>query len=133
MLHVLKASLIALASAAMFVSSTWAGPTPPMLRSGHSLAEPVRSGSGYFPQEAIADWNGERFNIQPLSWMNRFDAHRAMIENWISVYPDQVAALQDAIRSNRALAAALQARNVQIRNIGAAQQAFSGNLIFYLQ
>jgi hypothetical protein len=93
---------------------------------------PATAEPAYFARAPVQAWDGGRFNIVRISTLNRFDAQRAMIENWTSTFPDDVAGLQSAIRSNHKLASALAARGVQIHHVIAIQQAFSGNLVFYL-
>ena len=88
---------------------------------------------GFFAQTPIHAWHGQRFTVIRIDSINEFDGFRGMLENWIGTYPDQVEALQGAIRANGALAAALRSQHVQINNIAATQQAFNGNLIFYLR
>jgi hypothetical protein len=94
---------------------------------------PARAEPAFFARAPVAAWHGGRFNVVEIASLNRFDATRAMIENWTSSFPDDVEALQRAIRANRPLAAALRARGVQIGNVVALQQAFNGALIFYLR
>lgn len=133
MSRILHATLIALISPALLLTQSHAGPRPPALRADQSLVLQAGYTSSYFPRDAIKSWQGERFRVQLISAMDLFDAQRAMIENWSGTYPDQVDALQRAILANRSLAAALRARQVQIHNIVAVKQAFSGNLTFYLR
>lgn len=99
-----------------------------------ALSLPAQAGdTGFFAREPIHAWHGQRFTVIRITEFDEFDGFRAMLENWSSSFPDRVQALQDAIRANRPLAAALKARGVQIRNIAATQQGFNGNLIFYLR
>jgi hypothetical protein len=89
--------------------------------------------SAFFAQAPIHAWHGERFTIIRIDSLNEFDGLRAMLENWMATYPDQLAGMQAAILANRPLASALRAKHVQINNVGAIQQAFNGNLVFYLR
>jgi hypothetical protein len=98
-------------------------------QSGNSANRPSR----YFAREQIEAWRGEPFRIARIDTMDLFDAQRAMIENWVSAYPDKVREIQAAIRSNRGLSAALRSRNVQINNVVSVQSAFNGRLVFYLR
>lgn len=99
-----------------------------------ALAAPVANAEpAFFARAPIHEWHGQRFNVIRIDQMERFDGLRAMLENWTSSFPDEVVALQNAIRQNGPLARALGARGVQIVNVVAIQQGFNGNLIFYLR
>jgi hypothetical protein len=101
---------------------------------GLSLAAPsAQAEPAFFARAPIHAWHGQRFTVIRIDSLDRFDGLRAMLENWIGSFPDQVDALQQAIRGNRPLAAALQSHGVNIRNVAAIQQGFNGNLIFYLR
>lgn len=89
--------------------------------------------SSFFARAPIEAWHGQRFTVIRISSINEFDGFRGMLENWTSSFPDQVEGLQAAIRGNRPLASALQAKGVQIRNVVAIQQGFNGGLVFYLR
>lgn len=99
-----------------------------MLAAPASEAEPA-----FFARAPIHAWHGQRFTVIRIDLLDRFDGLRAMLENWIGSFPDEVEALQQAIRANRSLASALQSRGVNIRNVAAIQQSFSGGLVFYLR
>ena len=81
----------------------------------------------------VQAWHGQRFTVIRIDSLDEFDGFRGMLENWTSSFPDQVERLQAAIRGNHALAAALRAKGVQIRNVVAIQQGFNGGLVFYLR
>jgi hypothetical protein len=99
-----------------------------------ALSTPTQArDASFFAREPVHAWHGQHFTIVRIDSLDRFDGLRAMLENWTSSFPDQMQALQAAIHGNRPLAAALQARGVQIGNIAAIQQGFDGNLIFYLR
>lgn len=132
MIHAAKIALIACAAGSVTASSTYAGPGRPILPLPRS-SDVQMAESSYFPREAVESWNGESFRIYQISWFDEFDAEKAMMQNWISTHPEDVAALQATIRRNRALASALRARNVQLNNIAAVRQSFSGGLTFYLR
>ena len=132
MTRIAKIALLALAATAPAALFTYAGPRMPALQQSRG-SDILLVASAYYPREAIENWNGEDFSIYQISWFNEFDAQRAMMWNWISTNPDEVAALQASIRRNRALAAALRARNVQLNNVAVVTQAFSGELTFYLR
>jgi hypothetical protein len=101
---------------------------------GLSLAAPMAHAEpAFFARAPIQAWHGQRFTIIRIDTLDRFDGLRAMLENWIGSFPDQVDALQAAIRANRALSGALRSRGVQIGNVAAIQQGFNGGLIFYLR
>lgn len=91
------------------------------------------STSRYFPEAAIREWNGERFTIILISSLELYSDRWERLDAWMSAYPDRIEAMQQAIRQNREFAAALRARNVQINNVAAIQQAFNGNLTVYLR
>lgn len=92
------------------------------------------SHSRYFPQQAILEWSGERFTIKRIDQLGgRVSDERERLYAWVDAYPDRVEALQQAVIQNRALAAALRARSVQLNNVVAIEQAFSGNLVIFLR
>lgn len=96
-------------------------------------APALRAEPAFFARAPIEAWHGQRFTVMRIDALDRFDGLRSMLESWIGTYPDEVRALQAAIRANRPLAAALRSRSVQINNIAAIKQGFNGNLIFYLR
>jgi len=99
-----------------------------------ALAAPASDAEpAFFARAPIHAWHGQHFTVVRIDQMDRFDRLRAMLENWTSSFPDEVERLQDGIRQNKALASALRARGVQIVNVVAIQQGFSGNLVFYLR
>jgi hypothetical protein len=90
--------------------------------------------SRYFPEQAILDWNGERFTVKRIDALGgRISEERERIYAWVDAYPEIVEALQRAVIQNRAFAAALRARSVQLNNVVAIQQAFNGNLVIFLR
>jgi len=92
------------------------------------------STSRYFPEQAILDWSGERFTIKRIDALGgRISDERERLYAWIDAYPDRVEALQHTVIRNRALTAALRARNVQLNNVVAIEQAFNGNLVIFLR
>ena len=92
------------------------------------------SHSRYFPEQAILDWSGERFTIKRIDQLGgRISDERERLYAWVDAYPDRVAALQDTVIQNRALATALRARSVQLNNVVAIEQTFSGNLVIFLR
>jgi hypothetical protein len=92
------------------------------------------STSRYFPEQAILEWSGERFTIKRIDELGgRISDERERLYAWIDAYPDRVEALQHAVIQNRALAAALRARSVQLNNVAAIQQALNGNLVIFLR
>lgn len=90
-------------------------------------------GSRYYPEEAIADWSGERFTILRIDSFDPTDDERLRLESWIQSSPDQIDALQNTVEENGEFAAALRARSVQLNNVVAIQRALSGNLVVYLR
>ncbi len=99
---------------------------------GSSLSAGERD-SGFFAQAPVLAWHGQHFNVMTIDSLDQYESFRSILESRTQAHPDQVAALQNAIRTNKALAAALRARNVQINNIVAMQQALNGTLVFYLR
>lgn len=89
--------------------------------------------SRYYPEEAIVDWNGERFTIIRIDSFEPTSDERLRLESWMEGNPDQIDALQNSIEENSELAAALRARSVQLNNVVAVQRAMSGNLIVFLR
>ena len=124
-----KRMIILAAVAAAALSSAPSAPFA-QARAEHQV---VAYGSRYFPEDAILTWSGERFTITRIDFLDRFSTERESIEAWMQGNEDIIDALQAAVRSNPELLAALRARSVQINNIGAAQVAMNGNLVFYLR
>jgi hypothetical protein len=90
--------------------------------------------SRYFPEQAIRDWDGQRFTVKRIDQLGgRISEERERIYAWVHAYPETVDTLQHAVMQNRALASALRSRSVQLRNVVAIQQAFNGNLIVFLR
>ncbi|CAN7458535.1 hypothetical protein [Rhizobium sp. LjRoot254] len=89
--------------------------------------------SRYFPQDAILEWNGERYSIRRIDDLPLGSDEYIRIDNWMRVYPDRVEALQATVIENRGLAAALRAEGVQINNVGGIQQALNGGLVIFLR
>lgn len=87
----------------------------------------------YFPQAAIMEWSGEHYTIIRIDSLRYDSEERIQLNNWMDAYPDQIEALQDTIVANGGFAAALRSRGVQLNNVAAVQQAFSGNLIVFLR
>jgi hypothetical protein len=90
--------------------------------------------SRYFPEQAILEWSGQRFTVKRIDQLGgRISEERERIYAWVDAYPEIVEALQRAVIQNRAFAAALRARSVQLNNVVAIQQAFNGNLVIFLR
>ena len=98
-----------------------------------SLPAIGQAGGRFHPEQAIADWSGERFTILRIDSLDRSSLERAQLESWIRSSRGEIDALQQSIAGNRALAAALRARSVQLRNVVAIWQALNGNLVVYLR
>ena len=124
-----KRTIILAAVAAAALSSAPAAP----FALARAELQTVAFGSRYFPEDAILAWSGERFTITRIDFLDRFSTERESIEAWMQGNEDLIDAFQAAVRSNPELLAALRARSVQINNIGAAQVAMNGNLVFYLR
>ena len=89
--------------------------------------------SRYYPEEAIADWSGERFTIIRIDSFEPTSDERLRLESWMDANPDEIDALQNSIEENSEFAAALRARSVQLNTVVAVQRALSGNLIVFLR
>lgn len=89
--------------------------------------------SRYYPEDAIADWSGERFTITRIDSFDPTDDERLRLESWMQSSPDEIDALQNTVVENGKFAAALRARSVQLNNVVAIQRALNGNLVVYLR
>lgn len=87
----------------------------------------------YFPDTAVSDWQGQRFTIQRVEFLDEDSLERQSLESWMDGDNGEIAGLQGAIRSNPALSSALRARSVQINNVVAISRALNGNLVVYLR
>ena len=96
-------------------------------------AQAAFSTSRYFPQSAILDWSGEHYSLRRIDDLPWGSDERIRLDNWMSAYPDRIAALQATIVENRGFAAALRAQGVQINNVAGIQQALNGGLVVFLR
>jgi hypothetical protein len=94
----------------------------------HSFAD-----SRYFPAGAIAQWQGEKFSVQRIEFLDEDSLERENLESWVGGNENVIAKLQASLRSNRALYDALRTQSVQINNVVAVTQALNGNLVVYLR
>ena len=81
---------------------------------------------------AIRHWRGRAFDVEQVSGIND-DLQREMLRDRKTAEPRQVAALHSAIEHNHRLLSRLNAENVEIGNIVAADAAMNGSLTFYVE
>lgn len=89
--------------------------------------------SRYFPEQAIRQWQGEKFTVQRIDFLDDDSLERENLVSWVNAHPGDIEDLQAAVRSNGSLARALTRQNVQLNNIVAVTRALNGNLIVYLR
>ena len=87
----------------------------------------------YFPQEAIAEWQGEKFTVQRIEFLDEGSLERQNVESWADANRQEIEDLQAALRSNNAFRTALTAQSVQLNNVVAVTRALNGNLVVYLR
>ncbi|MBB4185186.1 hypothetical protein [Sinorhizobium terangae] len=78
----------------------------------------------------VRNFKGDNFRIVDVDTLSRMNETRARID---AETPQQLAALHTAVDGNRALAAKLKARNVEMNNIAGASQAADGGLTLYVR
>jgi len=89
--------------------------------------------SRYFPQAAIEDWQGQRFTVQRIEFLDEYSLERENLEAWLDANGDAIEQLQIAVRSNPDLRNALVAQSVQLNNVVAISRALNGNFVIYLR
>jgi hypothetical protein len=87
----------------------------------------------YFPEAAIRGWNGGRFKVHNIAFLDDYGNAREKIDTWISGNPDKVMGVQHAVVANRKLAIALLARSVALKDVVAVQRAYNGDLVVMLR
>ena len=117
-----------IATALFGLALTAAGMTLPVATRADTFGN-----SRYYPEEAIAEWSGERFTIIRIDSFEPTDNERLRLEAWMQSSPDQIDALQNSVEENGEFAAALRARSLQLNNVVAIQRALNGNLVVYLR
>ncbi|MDK1489124.1 hypothetical protein QN219_03470 [Sinorhizobium sp. 7-81] len=80
--------------------------------------------------QTVRNFKGDNFSIVDVDTLNRMNAIRARID---AETPQQLQALHAAVSANRALAAKLKARDVEMNNIAGAAQATDGSLTLYVR
>ena len=96
----------------------------------HAQARSARTNPLY-PEQAIRDWNGQRFNVTRISSLE--DGQRERVTSKAKAGASYAGAMMSTIRSNRKLASALASQGVGVGSIAIVRQAFSGGLIFYVK
>jgi hypothetical protein len=81
----------------------------------------------------LGSWESGNVNVVQLSSLRDDDPNRTFLEDRMNASPDEVAALQSSIDSNAALKSQLEAQNVQLNNIVAAEKAADGSVTFYVK
>ncbi|NRP71033.1 hypothetical protein ILFOPFJJ_01916 [Ensifer psoraleae] len=80
--------------------------------------------------QTVRNFRGDNFRIVDADTLNRMNETRARID---AETPQQLADLHAAVGANRALAAKLKARDVEMNNIAGAAQAADGSLTLYVR
>lgn len=91
------------------------------------------AGGRYFPEVAVAEWNGERFTVQRVDHLDEDSLERQNLVAWVDGNEQEIEELQAAVRANAALSKALTAQSVQLNNIVGITRALNGNLVIYLR
>lgn len=81
-------------------------------------------------EQTVRDFKGDKFTVVDVSTLSEQDQTRLWVER---ATPEQRAALQAAVNGNAELAAQLKAKNIEMGNIGGAQQGADGSLTFYMR
>jgi len=89
--------------------------------------------SRYFPLSAIEDWQGQRFTVQRIEFLDEDSLERQNLEAWLDGNAGEIEQLQIAVRANPGLREALAAQSVQLNNVVAISQALNGNFVVYLR
>jgi hypothetical protein len=93
--------------------------------------ERSRRSNPLYPEQAILDWNGQRFNVLRIDYLE--DRQRDRVKSTAQAGARYADDMQRTIRANRKLAAALGAQGVRLGTIALVRQAMSGGLIFYIK
>ncbi|WEX87512.1 hypothetical protein PZN02_003914 [Sinorhizobium garamanticum] len=80
--------------------------------------------------QTVRNFKGDNFRIVDVDTLSRMNETRARID---AETPQQLAALHAAVDANRALAAKLKERDVEMNNIAGAAQATDGSLTLYVR
>jgi len=83
-----------------------------------------------YPEKAILDWNGQRFNVLRIDYLE--DRQRDRVRSTAQSGARYASDMQRTIRSNGRLASALASQGVRLGSIALVRQAMSGGLIFYV-
>lgn len=81
-------------------------------------------------EKTVGGYSGDNISVVDISTLSEQNQTRLWVEQ---ATPEQRAALVAAIEANKPLLEKLQAQNVEIANIGGAEQATDGSLIIYVR
>lgn len=81
-------------------------------------------------EQTVRSYNGDKISIVDVSTLAEQNQTRMWVEH---ATPEQRAALLEAVKENKALAEKLKAQNVEMDNIGGAEQATDGGLTIYVR
>ncbi|MBB4184156.1 hypothetical protein [Sinorhizobium terangae] len=81
-------------------------------------------------EATVRSYSGDKVNVVLVSTLSEQDQTRMWVEN---ATPDQRAALLAAVEANKPLLEKLKAQNIEIDNIGGAEQAADGGLTIYVR
>ncbi|WP_026612568.1 hypothetical protein [Ensifer aridi] len=97
---------------------------------GISHAASVETNWPHQIDQTVSTFKGDDFRVVDVDTLSRMSEVRSRINDET---PQQVAALQSAIEANKPLAAKLETRNVEMKNIAGAAQAADGSLTIYVR
>ncbi|WP_112995989.1 hypothetical protein [Rhizobiales bacterium] len=81
-------------------------------------------------EQTVRSYSGDKINVVDVSTLAEQNQTRMWVEH---ATPEQRAALLEAVKANKSLAEKLKAQNVEMDNIGGAEQATDGGLTIYVR
>lgn len=81
-------------------------------------------------EKSVSEFKGDKVSVVQISTLAEQNQTRLWVEN---ATPEQRKALLTAIEANKPLVEQLKAQNVEIENIGGAEQATDGGLTIYVR
>ncbi|MCO6426289.1 hypothetical protein HR059_31385 (plasmid) [Sinorhizobium meliloti WSM1022] len=81
-------------------------------------------------EQTVRSYSGDKINVVDVSTLSEQDQTRMWVDK---ATPEQRAALHEAVEANKSLAEKLKAQNVEMNNIGGAEQAADGGLTIYVR
>jgi hypothetical protein len=143
--HILKSSVASIFAIAMLSGASFAqtqdgkgfNAKSPSMNEKQELTDPATtgavSGGNMMSGADMQGWKDGKITVVVVSSLNDVDPNRVMLQDRMKANPDEVNALQSSIEANPVLKAQLEAQNVQINNVVAAEKATDGSVTFYVQ